>query len=68
MVNNFNQNNLAHITLKGLMSLSSYLHQMRSHHTPGSHHVQKWPALVPYDMKHGFAQPEEVKSTALVLC
>lgn len=41
---------------------------MRSYHTPGSHHVQKWPALVPYDMKHGLTQSEKVKSTALVLC
>lgn len=43
-----------------------YLHQVRSHHAPGSHHVQQGSVLVPDQPQHGLAQTEEVKSAAPV--
>lgn len=43
-----------------------YLHQVWRHHTPGPHHVEQRPILVPDDAQHGLAQTEEVEGGAAV--
>lgn len=44
----------------------AYLHQVWSHHTPGPHHMEQRPVLVPHDAQHGLAQTEEMESAAAV--